>query len=305
MVKYIIKRLIFGVVTLFVLVAITFSMTKLMPGSPLQSKNISGDVLAKMEAEYGLDKPVVEQFFIYFKGILHGDFGTSYKKIGTSVSEIITTSMVPTLKLGLVTMILVLVVGIGAGIMMAKAKTPFGKGAWLTGLTLGVSIPNFLVALLLMIVFGVLLRAVPIIGLSTPAHYILPAIAMGLYPISAIARLTQSSYEGVVRQDYVTMARAKGISKSTVLFRHILKNAMLPVITYMGPMVAFLLTGSVVIEKIFTIPGLGREFTNAIMNHDYTVVMGITIFMGAIIILCNLLADILCALVDPRVRKSM
>lgn len=305
MVKYIIKRLIFGVVTLFVLVAITFSMTKLMPGSPLQSKNISGDVLAKMEAEYGLDKPVVEQFFIYFKGILHGDFGTSYKKIGTSVSEIITTSMVPTLKLGLVTMVLVLVVGIGAGIMMAKAKTPFSKGAWLTGLTLGVSIPNFLVALLLMIVFGVLLRAVPIIGLSTPAHYILPAIAMGLYPISAIARLTQSSYEGVVRQDYVTMARAKGISKSTVLFRHILKNAMLPVITYMGPMVAFLLTGSVVIEKIFTIPGLGREFTNAIMNHDYTVVMGITIFMGAIIILCNLLADILCALVDPRVRKSM
>lgn len=305
MVKYIIKRLIFGVVTLFVLVAITFSMTKLMPGSPLQSKNISGDVLAKMEAEYGLDKPVVEQFFIYFKGILHGDFGTSYKKIGTSVSEIITTSMVPTLKLGLVTMVLVLVVGIGAGIMMAKAKTPFGKGAWLTGLTLGVSIPNFLVALLLMIVFGVLLRAVPIIGLSTPAHYILPAIAMGLYPISAIARLTQSSYEGVVRQDYITMARAKGISKSTVLFRHILKNAMLPVITYMGPMVAFLLTGSVVIEKIFTIPGLGREFTNAIMNHDYTVVMGITIFMGAIIILCNLLADILCALVDPRVRKSM
>lgn len=305
MVKYIIKRLIFGVVTLFVLVAITFSMTKLMPGSPLQSKNISGDVLAKMEAEYGLDKPVVEQFFIYFKGILHGDFGTSYKKIGTSVSEIITTSMVPTLKLGLVTMVLVLVVGIGAGIMMAKAKTPFAKGAWLTGLTLGVSIPNFLVALLLMIVFGVLLRAVPIIGLSTPAHYILPAIAMGLYPISAIARLTQSSYEGVVRQDYITMARAKGISKSTVLFRHILKNAMLPVITYMGPMVAFLLTGSVVIEKIFTIPGLGREFTNAIMNHDYTVVMGITIFMGAIIILCNLLADILCALVDPRVRKSM
>lgn len=305
MVKYILKRLVFGIATLFVLVAITFSMTKLMPGSPLQSKNISGDVLAKMEAQYGLDKPVAEQFLIYFKGILHGDFGTSYKKMGTSVAEIITTSMVPTLKLGLVTMVLVLVVGIGSGIMMAKAKTPFAKGAWLTGLTLGVSVPNFLVALLLMIVFGVLLRAVPIIGLSTPAHYILPAIAMGLYPISAIARLTQSSYEGVVRQDYITMARAKGISKRTVLFRHILKNAMLPVITYMGPMVAFLLTGSVVIEKIFTIPGLGREFTNAIMNHDYTVVMGITIFMGAIIILCNLLADILCALVDPRVRKSM
>ncbi len=305
MLKYITKRLLLGILTLFVLVAITFTMTKLMPGSPLQSKNVSGELLEKIEAQYGLDKPVVQQFFIYIKNMLHGDLGTSYKKIGTDVTDIIKQSMVPTLKLGLVTAILVLVVGIFAGIMMAKAKTPLGKGAWLTGLTLGVSIPNFLVALLLMIVFGVLLHAVPIIGLSTPKHFILPAIAQGLYPISAVARLTQSSYEEVIRQDYITMAKAKGISKSTILFRHVLKNAMLPVITYMGPMVAFLLTGSVTIEKIFSIPGLGREFTNAIMNHDYTVVMGITIFMGAIIILCNLLADVICAVVDPRTRKSL
>lgn len=305
MLKYIIKRILLGILTLFVLIAITFSMTKLMPGSPLQSKNISGDLLEKMEAQYGLDKPAIEQFFIYCKNLLHGDLGTSYKKLGTSVTDIIKNSMIPTLKLGVVTAILVLVVGIFAGIMMAKAKTNLGKGLWLTGITLGVSIPNFLVALLLMIIFGVLLHAVPIIGLSTPKHYILPAIAQGLYPISAVARLTQSSYEEVVRQDYITMAKAKGISKSTILFRHILKNAMLPVITYMGPMVAFLLTGSVTIEKIFSIPGLGREFTNAIMNHDYTVVMGITIFMGAIIILCNLIADILCAIVDPRTRKSL
>ena len=305
MIKYIIKRLLLGILTLFVLIAITFTMTKLMPGSPLQSKNVSGELLEKMEAQYGLDKPVIQQFFIYVGNMLKGDLGTSYKKMGTSVTSIIRQSMIPTLKLGLVTTILVLVVGIFAGIMMAKAKTPFGKGAWLTGLTLGVSIPNFLVALLLMIIFGVLLNAVPIIGLSTPKHYILPAIAQGLYPISAVARLTQSSYEEVIRQDYITMAKAKGISKSTILFRHVLKNAMLPVITYLGPMVAFLLTGSVTIEKIFTIPGLGREFTNAIMNHDYTVVMGITIFMGAIIILCNLIADVLCAVIDPRTRKSL
>ncbi|MCQ2589073.1 MAG: ABC transporter permease [Treponema sp.] len=305
MIKYISKRLLLGILTLFVLVVITFSMTKLMPGSPLQSKNITGELLEKMEAQYGLDKPVVQQFFIYVSNMLKGDLGTSYKKVGTNVTDIIKQSMVPTLKLGVVTALLVLIVGIFAGIMMAKAKTPLGKGAWLTGLTLGVSIPNFLVALLLMIVFGVVLNAVPIIGLSTPKHYILPAIAQGLYPISAVARLTQSSYEEVIRQDYITMAKAKGISKSTILFRHVLKNAMLPVITYMGPMVAFLLTGSVTIEKIFSIPGLGREFTNAIMNHDYTVVMGITIFMGAIIILCNLLADVICAVVDPRTRKSL
>ncbi|MCQ2596433.1 MAG: ABC transporter permease [Treponema sp.] len=305
MIKYIVKRLLLGLLTMFVLVAITFTMTKLMPGSPLQSKNISGDLLEKMEAQYGLDKPVIQQFFIYVGNMLKGDLGTSYKKVGTNVTDIIKQSMVPTLKLGLVTAVLVLVVGIFAGIMMAKAKTPLSKGAWLTGITLGVSIPNFLVALLLMIVFGVVLNAVPIIGLSTPKHFIVPAIAQGLYPISAVARMTQSSFEEVIRQDYITMAKAKGISKSTILFRHVLKNALLPVITYMGPMVAFLLTGSVTIEKIFTIPGLGREFTNAIMNHDYTVVMGITIFMGAIIIVCTLTADLLCAVIDPRTRKSL
>ena len=305
MIKYILKRLGLGLLTLFILIVITFTLTKVMPGSPLQSKNISGDVLAKMEAQYGLDKPVVTQLFIYINNMLHGDLGTSYKKTGTSVTSIIRQSMIPTVKLGLVTTVLVLVVGIFSGIMMARSKSPVAKGAWLTGLTLGVSIPNFLVALLLMILFGVIFKALPIIGLSTPLHYILPAVAQGLWPISAVARLTQSSYEEVIRQDYITMAKAKGISKSTILFRHVLKNAMLPVITYIGPMIAFLLTGSVTIEKIFTIPGLCREFTNAIMNHDYTVVMGITIFMGALIIMCNLIADLLCAVVDPRTRKSL
>ena len=305
MIKYILKRLGLGLLTLFILIVITFTLTKVMPGSPLQSKNISGDVLAKMEAQYGLDKPVVTQLFIYINNMLHGDLGTSYKKTGTSVTSIIRQSMIPTMKLGLVTTVLVLVVGIFSGIMMARSKSPVAKGAWLTGLTLGVSIPNFLVALLLMILFGVIFKALPIIGLSTPLHYILPAVAQGLWPISAVARLTQSSYEEVIRQDYITMAKAKGISKSTILFRHVLKNAMLPVITYIGPMIAFLLTGSVTIEKIFTIPGLGREFTNAIMNHDYTVVMGITIFMGALIIMCNLIADLLCAVIDPRTRKSL
>lgn len=305
MVKYITKRVLLGLLTLFVLVAITFAMTKVMPGSPLQSKNISGDVLEKMEASYGLDKPPVEQFFIYCKNLLHGDMGTSYKKVGKSVNEIIAQTMMPTLQLGCVTFCLVLVVGVSSGIMMARAKSNTVKGIWLSALTLGVSVPNFIVALLLLIIFGVELRMFPILGLSTPMHYVLPAIAQGLYPISAVARLTQNSYEEVVKQDYITMAKAKGISKRTLLFRHVLKNAMLPVITYMGPMVAFLLTGSVVIEQIYTIPGIGKEFVSAITNHDYTVVMGITIFIGAIIILCNLVADLICAVVDPRIRKSL
>ena len=305
MVKYIGKRIFLGVLTLFVLVGITFTLTKIMPGSPLQSKNVSGEVLEKMEEAYGLDKPPVEQFIIYCKNLLHGDLGTSYKKIGKPVSEIITQTMMPTLRLGLVTFVLVLVIGVSSGIMMGRAKSNTVKGIWLSGLTLGVSVPSFIVALLLLVIFGVQLRVFPILGLSTPAHYVLPAIAQGLYPISAVARLTQSSYEEVVKQDYITMAKAKGISSRTLLFRHVLKNAMLPVITYMGPMVAFMLTGSVVIEQIYTIPGIGKEFVNAITNHDYTVVMGITIFIGTIVIVCNLIADLICAIVDPRVRKSL
>lgn len=305
MVKYIAKRVFLGILTLFVLIAITFTLTKIMPGSPLQSKNVSGEVLEKMEESYGLDKPPIEQFITYCKNLLHGDLGTSYKKIGKPVSEIITQTMMPTLRLGLVTFVLVLVVGVSSGIMMGRAKSNAVKGIWLSGLTLGVSVPNFIVALLLLIIFGVQLRVFPILGLSTPAHYVLPAIAQGLYPISAVARLTQSSYEEVVKQDYITMAKAKGISSRTLLFRHVLKNAMLPVITYMGPMVAFMLTGSVVIEQIYTIPGIGKEFVNAITNHDYTVVMGITIFIGTIVIVCNLITDLICAIVDPRVRKSL
>lgn len=305
MTKYIIKRVLLGFLTLFVLVAITFALTKVMPGSPLQSKNITGEVLAKMEATYGLDKPLAEQFFIYTKNLLHGDLGTSYKKVGKSVNEIIAQTMMPTMQLGLVTFVLVLIVGVSSGIMMARAKSNAVKGVWLSALTLGVSVPNFIVALLLLIIFGIQLRLFPVLGLSTPLHYVLPAIAQGLYPISAVARLTQNSYEEVSKQDYITMAKAKGISKRTLLFRHILKNAILPVITYMGPMVAFLLTGSVVIEQIYTIPGIGKEFVAAITNHDYTVVMGITIFIGAIIIICNLIADLICAIVDPRVRKAL
>lgn len=305
MTKYIIKRVLLGFLTLFVLVAITFALTKVMPGSPLQSKNITGEVLEKMEATYGLDKPLAEQFFIYTKNLLHGDLGTSYKKVGKSVNEIIAQTMMPTMQLGLVTFVLVLIVGVSSGIMMARAKSNAVKGVWLSALTLGVSVPNFIVALLLLIIFGIQLRLFPVLGLSTPLHYVLPAIAQGLYPISAVARLTQNSYEEVSKQDYITMAKAKGISKRTLLFRHILKNAILPVITYMGPMVAFLLTGSVVIEQIYTIPGIGKEFVAAITNHDYTVVMGITIFIGAIIIICNLIADLICAIVDPRVRKAL
>ena len=208
------------------------------------------------------------------------------------------------MKLGVITYIAALFIGIAIGIWMAVTKKEFVRGTLLTVSTLGVSIPNFVFAIFLMLVFGVILQWCPVLGLDTPKHYILPVITQVVYPVAQISRLVQSSYTEAMNQDYVIMARAKGLTKWTITIRHILKNAILPVITVSGPMLAFLITGSFVVENLFTIPGIGREFVNSISNRDYTVIMGLTIFIGAIIIVANLLVDIICALVDPRIKLN-
>ena len=203
-----------------------------------------------------------------------------------------------------VAILLALVVGTAIGIWMAATGREFVRGGILTFTTLGISVPNYVLALILMLVFGVQLKWFPVLGLATPLHYVLPVITLAVYPIAQISRLVKTSYAEAMQQDYVVMARAKGISGGRIILLHVLKNAMIPVITTAGPMIAFLLTGSFVVETIFTIPGIGREFVTAVSNRDYTVVMGLTIFIGALIILCNLVADLLCALVDPRIKLT-
>ncbi len=304
MLKYILKRLAIGVVTLFLLITITFFLTRLMPGNPFSSDNISATAMAQLNAKYGLDQPVGKQYTLYISNLLHGDLGVSYKKTGVSVNTIIAQGLPNTVSLGLTAFIFSLTVGVLIGIWMATTKREWVRGLLLTGTTLGVSVPNFVFAILLMLVFGVYLRWFPVTGLGSPANYILPVLAMSAYPISQISRLVQSSYSEAMNQDYVIMAKAKGLSKRTIVFKHILKNAILPVITIAGPMIAFLLTGSFVIENVFAIPGIGREFVNAISNRDYTIIMGLTIFIGAMIIICNLIVDVISAVVDPRIKLS-
>ncbi|MGN0339151.1 MAG: ABC transporter permease [Lachnospira sp.] len=304
MFKYIIKRIALGLLTLYVLITITFFLTRLMPGNPFSSDNISATALAQLNSRYGLDKPVSEQYWMYIQNLLHGDLGVSYKKTGVTVNTIIANGLPNTVSLGLTAFIFSMVVGILMGIWMASTKKEWVRGILLTFTTLGVSVPNFVFAILLMLVFGVYLRVFPATGLDTPAHYVLPVIAMAAYPISQISRLVQSSYSEALNQDYVVMAKAKGLNKTTIIFKHILKNAILPVITIAGPMIAFLLTGSFVIENVFAIPGIGREFVNAISNRDYTIIMGLTIFIGAMIIVCNLIVDVISAIVDPRIKLS-
>lgn len=304
MLKYILKRIGIGILTLWVLITITFFLTRLMPGNPFSSDNISETALEQLNQKYGLDLSLDKQYIRYLGNLLHGDLGLSYKKTGITVNAIIANGLPKTASLGIIAFAFSMLIGVLTGIWMASTKKEWVRGLLLTLTTLGTSIPNFVFAILLMLVFAVYLKWFPATGLSTPDRYILPVLAMSAYPISQISRLVQSSYTEAMNQDYVIMAKAKGLKHRTITYKHILKNAILPVITIAGPMIAFLLTGSFVIENVFAINGIGREFVNAISNRDYTIIMGLTIFIGAMIILANLLVDILSALVDPRIKLS-
>lgn len=304
MAKYIVKRVGIGILTLFVLITATFFLTRIMPGSPFDISNLTPANQEKMISFYGLDRPLMEQYLQYLGNLLRGDFGVSFKKAGVSVNDLIASLAPATMKLGAISYGISLLAGTALGVWMAVTKRDLVKGGILTLSTFGVSVPNFVLALLLMLVFGVYLNWFPVLGLSTPRHYVLPVITQSVYPVAQISRLVKTSYTEAMSQDYVVMARAKGLRKFRISFLHILKNAMAPVITTSGPMIAFLLTGSFVVENIFTIPGIGKEFVNAVSNRDYTVVMGLTVFIGILIIVCNLAADLICVLVDPRMKMA-
>lgn len=306
MAKYIIKRLLVGAVTLLVLITITFFLERAIPGSPFVRTDDESPAMEKayeeLNAKYGLDKPLMEQYVIYLKGLAHGDLGDSLITRGRKVTDIIAESAPVTARLALTAFLFSMAVGITLGTLAA-----FSKRQWVTWLamvvsTIGVSVPNFLIGLGLLLLFGVQLRWFPTLGLKTPLHYVLPTIALSLHPIAMVTRLTKSSMQEVMRQDYMTLARSKGSGKLKVIVLHGIKNAMLPVVTYAGPLIASLMTGSVVIESLFTIPGIGAQYVSSVNNRDYTLIMGLTIFMGFLIIVFNLLSDVVAAMVDPRIK---
>lgn len=304
MFKYTCKRILVGLLSLFMLVTASFFLTRLMPGSPFQSGNVSRSVLEAMEKEYGLNDPVWMQYKTYLKNLSHGDLGVSFKKPGVTVTEVIKRAWPPTAVLGALAILTAVLIGTLLGIWQAATKKRAVKGGIFMGTILGTGIPNFVIALLLMLVFGVKLKLLPVAGLTGPENYILPVISLAVYPTAVIARLMQNTFREEMAKDYVVLAKAKGLRWHRTAFTHILKNAWTPVLNYIGPAAAFLMTGSFVVESIFTIPGLGREFVNSIDNRDYTLIMGLTIFMGVAVIGINLLTDLLCAWLDPRVRRS-
>lgn len=303
MTKYILKRILIGAVTLFVLSSATFFLMKATPGSPISAEKYKTEAAMKAaEKKYGLDKPIMEQYVTYIGNVMHGDFGESIVKSGIQVSDTIGKSFPVTLKLGIIAFTFALITGLTLGTTAALANKKWINNLCMIIATIGVSVPSFLLALLLIIVFGSMLGVLPFVGLSTPAHYVLPVISLAFYPISMITRLTRSSMLEVMKQDYIILARSKGTPYKKVVVKHALKNALLPVVTYCGPAFAFMLTGSFVVENIFAIPGVGREFISSILSRDYFVIMGMTIFIGFMIITFNLITDLISAMIDPRIK---
>lgn len=304
MLGYTLKRLATGLVSLFVLATVTFFLVRLIPGSPFQNGGVSDQVVEAVEEEYGLNEPLFDQYLTYMGNLVHGDLGVSYQEPDTTVAEIIGRTWPVTVSLGIAALLVAVVLGTGLGILRAVSKSRIVREGILAGGMLAAGIPNFAVAILLLLVFSVKLGWFPAAGLLTPAHYVLPVISLALYPAAVISRLTGNTLSAELGKQYVLFARAKGLGRGRIIFTHALKNAWIPVLNYVGPASAFLLTGSFVVESIFTIPGLGREFVSSITNRDYTLILGLTVFMGMVVILVNLVTDLVCAWMDPRMRRS-
>jgi oligopeptide transport system permease protein len=303
MFSYIIRRLLGVIPTLFLIIAISFFMVRLAPGGPFSSeRRLPAEIEANLMAKYHLNDPLYVQFFTYLGNILHGDFGPSFKYKDFSVNDLIWQGFPVSLQLGMGAMLFALGFGCLIGVIAALRQNSLTDYSLMGGALLGIAIPNFVLAPLLTLIFGVYLGILPVAGWGSWQQMILPIFALGLKYVAYAARLTRASVLEVIRSNYVRTARAKGLPEYLVIWRHTLRAAMLPVVSFAGPTAAFLITGSLVIEVIFQLPGIGRYFIQGALNRDYTLVIGVVIFLGFIIILFNLIADLLYGLLDPRVR---
>lgn len=300
---YIGKRLLLALLTVWVVITVTFFVMRLVPGGPFMSeKAISKEAQAALEAKYGLDKPLLEQYVTYLKDIATKfDFGPSLKQRGRQVIAIIGDGLKTSVKLGVIAAVIALATGIVLGSYAALRRNKFVDKLIMVVTTAFVSMPSFIMGSLLLVTFAVRLAILPANG-STPAGLILPIITLALYPMAYITRLTRSSMLDVLGQDYIRTAKAKGVSRNSIIFGHALKNSLIPVITYFGPMLAYIVTGSLVVEQIFAVPGIGRAFVSSITNRDYPLIMGTTIVLATLIVIMNLVSDVLYKVVDPRIN---
>lgn len=305
MTRYVFRRLGGAIIILWVIITVTFALMHAIPGGPFTTeKKLPPQVKASIEAKYHLDDPVWKQYGDYLGGVITGDLGPSYKYEGRSVNDIISDAFPISAQLGLLSLMVAVVGGIAAGAISAMRPNGIVDYAVTILSTIGISVPTFIIGAVLVYVVGFELGWFPVALWRGPSYMALPVLTLAAQPMAFIARLTRSGLLDVYQQEYIRTARAKGLSSWTILTRHALGNAILPVITYLGPLAASLLTGSFIVETIFAIPGLGQYFVTSIYNRDYTVILGITIFYSALVVFLNILVDMIYPLIDPRVTTE-
>jgi len=303
MVKYTVKRVAMGLLSVFIVATLTFFIMNMVPGGPfVAEKSISAAAQQALAEKYGLDKPLPVQYANYMSSLLQGDMGLSLRQRGRTVNDIIFSKFPVSAKVAGMAVVVALCVGIPLGCIAAYNRGKWADNVIIVFATCGIAIPSFISSVVLLYTFGMNLKLLPTVGLNEWKAYIMPVTALAIYPSAYITRLMRSSLLDVMGQDYMRTARAKGVSNFKILFKHALRNAILPVVTYVGPMLAALMTGSFVVEKIFSIPGLGRDFVSAISNRDYTLIMGTTILLATMVIVANVIVDILYKVIDPRIK---
>ncbi|NLW19978.1 MAG: ABC transporter permease [Clostridiales bacterium] len=300
MLRYSVKRVLLAVVTIFIIAAITFFAMNAIPGGPFAKEKASEPrIKAVLEKRFNLDKPVGEQFLLYLRNFAKGDFGVS-TKTGREVSTTIFTSFAISARLGSMAILTALVMGLVLGSLAALMRGKWPDRVIIFFTTLFVAVPSFILATLLLLVFSHLLGWFKVWSISDP-NYTLPVLALALYPMAYITRLTKSSMLDVLGQDYIRTARAKGVKEQLVIFKHALRNALIPVVTYVGPLTAYILTGSLVVETVFNIGGLGTHFVTGINNRDYPMIMGTTIFLATLMVSMTLISDLFYKAIDPKI----
>ncbi len=300
---YVVRRIVSMIITLFFVITLTFVMMHSIPGNPFTGeKKLPPAIEKALMEKYNLDKPLSQQYVDYVSGVAKGDFGPSIKYNGRTVNDLIGDGFPVSAELGGLAILLIVILGIPLGVVAALKQGTWVDRTMIFFAIVGVTIPSFVLATLLIYVFGTKLKWLPTSRWVSWKSRIMPTIALGVSSIAYVARLTRSSMLEVINQDYIRTARAKGLSETVVVFKHALKNALIPVVTYLGPLTAAILTGSFIIEKIFAVPGMGRMFVESISNRDYTVIMGVTIFYSLILVLFIFIVDLIYGLIDPRIK---
>jgi len=300
--KFIIKRLGISLLTILILVTVVFALVRMMPGDPFSSDKMTPDIKANLEKYYGFDKPLIVQYFTYIKNLATGNLGYSMKYVNQSVNKIIAQSFPFSFDLGMRALVFGVSFGLVFGIIAALYRGKALDFGCIIIAIIGTSVPDFIMGALLQYFFGIRWGLFPVAQYQGLKYTILPSIAVGFYTLAMVSRLMRASMLEVVQQDYIKTAKSKGISKFRITYKHQIRNAIMPVVTVLGPTVAAVLTGTFVIESIYAIPGMGKYYVNSVTTLDYSMILGMTVFYGAFLILANMIVDILYGLIDPRIR---